>query len=156
MFEGDETVEISKEKQKNYITKQTRHKSISHDHEHHDHEQHMEKSLEITTHDGAIVGSLRVSILDNYDAVVDLVQKKIQAVSKEIENIGGFIGHIKGLVQEYGRCCRISVVEGENIDRQDITNSIETKAECVFIVFGVKTKELEKVIKKEFSDYMLH
>ena len=130
-----------------------------HEHHHHDHEHHHEEHahdepISVTTHDLAVVGTVNVVLLLLYEKAVEEIEKRMNIVSEIIEKENGFIGHIKALIEEEGRKCRISITEEESVDCKWMEGGMSTRAECVFIVFGIQADSLKKLLEEVFHEYV--
>lgn len=130
-----------------------------HEHHHHDHEHHHEEHdhdepISVTTHDLAVVGTVNIVLSLSYEKAVEETEKRMHSVSEIIEKENGFIGHIKALIEEEGRKCRISITEEESVDRKWMEGGMSTRVECVLIVFGIQTDSLKKLLGKVFHEYV--
>ena len=130
-----------------------------HEHHHHDHEHHHEEHdhdepISVTTHDLAVVGTVNIALSLSYEKAVEEIEKRMHSVSEIIEKENGFIGHIKALIEEEGRKCRISITEEESVDRKWMEGGMSTRVECVFIVFGIQTDSLKKLLEEVFHEYV--
>lgn len=128
-----------------------------HDHEHcHDHHSHHEAHshapISVTTHDSATIGSVQCTLALPYRAAVDEIQRRMGAVADRVTQAGGFIGHIKAIVEEDPRRCRISITDDGGADKKWLDAGASCRADCVCIVFGVTCQPLEQMLEAVFSD----
>ena len=75
----------------------------------------------------------------------------MDAVASAVEAVGGFIGHIKSMVTEPGRRCRISITDEREADKQFFDGGAPCEADCAFIVFGVEPDALRAMIQDAFD-----
>ena len=122
-----------------------------HDHEHH-HDHAPEEPICVTSHAPAIVGSARIQVPLAYEAAVAEVERRMRAVSDRVLEMGGFIGHIKGIVEPDTCRCRISITDGETADKQWLSPHTVCRSDCVFIVFGVECEALRNILQETFAD----
>lgn len=122
----------------------------SHDHAHH-HGHSPKEAVTVVLHDGTAVGTVKIPVDQILDETLPKIQEKLVRIAGQIEEAGGFIGHIKGILQETGRMCRLSLVEaGNGIDTEMIDAPRKSELECVFIVFNLETEQLKKMLEAEF------
>lgn len=122
--------------------------------EHHDH--HHENRfplLEVTTHETAIVGTVKCKIPVKYDEGIKILKKASTDIAKEIEDLGGIIGHIKAFVKEEGRSCMISVTEADDIQLKEGSANV-LHVEMANIVFGISKDIMTDILKRYFADYV--
>ena len=123
-----------------------------HDHDHEHHHEHHQEAVSVAEHDGAAVGTVKIPITLPLMEAMDDIRKRVDRIAVQIEEAGGFIGHIKGIVQEQGPKCRFSLVEAEGgLEVERIEQPCESEVECVFIVFNVETHQLRELLEKEFN-----
>ena len=114
-----------------------------HHHHHHDEDCCCEESggVEISFHEGALIGTLTGHIqADSIDAAKDLLSAAMTELAAHISGAGGVIGHIKAIVSEEGRGWQISVTDTEAVERSLLPSAIH--ADCAVIVFAVEEDEL--------------
>ena len=124
-----------------------------HAHEdHHEHHSHKKEKISVHMHEGAAVGTVRTEVAYPLDIALKEIRRKFAGIAEQIEMAGGYIGHIKGIMEEDGRKCRISVVEAEErIDTEIIPPAEVCHVECVFIVFAIEPDALKDMLEKEFA-----
>ena len=129
----------------------------AHHHEHHDHhhsEHDHHEPISVMSHDPATVGSVECTVPFPYEQAVLEVEKRMRAVADMVTNAGGFIGHIKALVEADTPRCRISITDDGVADKKWMDPSMSCKAECVFIVFGTECASLKHALADTFSDFL--
>lgn len=134
-----------------HIHKQHDHEcSYGHDQEPRCHERrHEQASVHISTHDGAVISSLKCSIADTtYDMALATLCARLKNVAAQIEVAGGLIGHIKAFAHEEARGCMISLTGPNDLQIKPCI-SFGISAECVCIAFGLTEHDLEELLKKE-------
>lgn len=124
-----------------------------HDHDHH-HEEHTHAPISVISHDPATVGSVQCTVPLPYQEAVAEIEKRMRAIAGGVTEAGGFIGHIKAIIEEDARRCRLSITEEGAADRKWMEAGAACKADCVFIVFGVDCQSLQKMIEATFSDLL--
>ena len=124
-----------------------------HHHDHgHGHHEHTDERVSVHVHEGAVVGTVKTDMICPLDAALKEMRKKFAEIAETIEAAGGYIGHIKGMIEEDGRKCRISVVEAEGrIDTEILPAAGICHVECVFIVFSLTPDTLKGMLEKKFS-----
>lgn len=124
-----------------------------HEHHHEEHEQNNCPFVHVTTHDVAIVGTVKCIIDATYDDALDELQNCMKNVASAVETAGGLIGHIKAYAKEDAKSCMISVTDGEDIQRKNsIDRGVFVENAC--IVFGICPEELDKILRESFSKYL--
>ena len=133
------------------------HHHHEHDHEchdhnctdpsHHHHHHHEDGTVEISHHEGAIIGALRGTMpTANYGEAEAQLAAQMRDAGRRITEAGGIIGHIKFVLSSAGRCGQISVTgESENIRHFDGTTS---RVEGVAIVFAVEDDLLVSILEE--------
>lgn len=124
-----------------------------HEHHYHHHHHHQEK-VRVSTHDSAIVGSVTCTVPFAYEEAVHRVEKKLHDVAEIVMEQGGFIGHVKGIVEGAAPQCRISITDESQADIQMFEPAAVSKTECVCIVFGVTKESLKNIITVSFSEWL--
>ena len=125
-----------------------------HEHEHHhDHEHGTPEGIEISTHEGAVIGTVRVSIPGEYEAATALLRDRMAAEASDIEAEGGFIGHVKAFAREERQSCMISITEGGDIQRKESCMP-QIHVEHAAIVFGVREERLRVILAKHFGEFL--
>ena len=126
-----------------------------HDHDHghtHDHGNDMcDDPIQVSRHAPAVVGSVQCAVPLPCAEAVREVEARMDAVANAVEAGGGFIGHIKSIVTETGRRCRISITDEREADKQFFDGGAPSEADCVFIVFGVEPEALRGHIRDAFD-----
>lgn len=133
------------------------HHEHEHHHEHHEHcheheHSHEEKGIFVTVHEGAVVGTVKYTVPHSLNITLGDIKEKLAEIAEIIEEEGGYIGHIKGIIQESGRMCRISVVESGRMDTEMMEHSDTTDIECVLIVFNMDVPVMRKILEQKFGD----
>ena len=134
------------------------HQESAHDHNHghvhnHEHEHsHEEQGISVTLHEGAVVGTVRFTISQSLNITLGDIKERLAEIAEEIEEKGGYIGHIKGILQESGRMCRISVVEAGSVDTEIMGRPDATDIECVLIVFNMDVSVTRKILERKFTE----
>ena len=95
-----------------------------------------------------------MTITGSLDDAAALVQGRMKAAADKVEEEGGFIGHLKSIVEEAGPMCRISMTEGGISDTAWIDAPVASRAECVFIVFCVTEEQLKDWLAEIFADLL--
>jgi len=122
-------------------------------HEEYQHHHHELKPINITTHNMSIVGSYKFSIEKPYETAEGILDNLLKQVAKEVVNLGGIIGHIKAILTCEGKSCMISITEEESNKRY--IESSHCNVEGVAIVFYIEPEQLEHILLKAFSEYIL-
>lgn len=126
-------------------------------HPHHHHESHHHENvfplLEISTHQKAVIGTIRCRIPKDYETGIENLKKTLTDIAREIEDLGGIIGHLKAFVREEDRSCMLSVTEADDIQ------SKEGRADALYveiadIAFGISETQMEDILKKYFADHL--
>ena len=129
------------------------HHEHHHEHHHEEHEQDSCPLVHVTTHDVAIVGTVKCIIKETYDDALDELQSCMKNVASAVEDAGGLIGHIKAFAKEDAKSCMISVTDGDDIQRKNnIGRGVFVENAC--IVFGICPEELEKILRESFAKYL--
>ena len=71
-----------------------------HHHDHHEHHHHHHENIEITTHENAVIASVRMSLPGTREEAEAALKTFMRAVAEETEALGGTIGHIKFFLKE--------------------------------------------------------
>ncbi|MBR5740306.1 MAG: hypothetical protein IKX81_03315 [Firmicutes bacterium] len=122
------------------------HEHHHHDHDHHDHDHHHHhhENIEITTHEDAVIASVKMALPgDEKEAEVTL-KSFMRAVAEETEALGGTIGHIKFFLKN-SRGTMYSMTDTEDINKKTAPN-LSFSAEGVAIVLGLTEEQLGDIV----------
>ena len=119
-----------------------------HDHEHH-HHHHDHSNIEVSTHEDAVIATVKMSLGTDKDAAKVQLKSFMTAVGAEAEAAGGMVGHIKFFFKESA---------GEMYSMTDPEDEIQIKqsalpeysAEGVCIIVGIEPEELEDIVKLHY------
>ena len=117
------------------------HHDHGHDHEHH---HHHHENIEITTHEDAVIASVRMALPGSREEAETVLKSFMRAVAEETEGLGGTIGHIKFFLKE-SRGSMFSMTDTEEIQKKD-AQTTEVRAEGVAIVLGLTPEQLEEIV----------
>lgn len=106
-------------------------------------------------HPPAVVGTVRCRIALQWEDAVAEAECRMRTAADRVLADGGFIGHIKAIVEEDSRKCRISITGEEEADRQWLDPDGICGGDCVFIVFGLTCQQLKEILQDTFSDLIL-
>ncbi len=117
-----------------------------HDHEHHHHDH---SNIEVSTHEDAVIATVKMSLGTDKDAAKVQLKSFMTAVGAEAEAAGGMVGHIKFFFKESA---------GEMYSMTDPEDEIQIKqaalpeysAEGVCIIVGIEPEELEDIVKLHY------
>ena len=109
--------------------------------------------VEITTHDGAAVGTASLSIRGEYEASCDMLCALMRQAAGRIRSSGGIIGHIKAYAEHTDRACAISITDERPPSVTDI-GSEHLRADTVCIVFGLEPEALRKIISETYGPFI--
>ena len=125
-----------------------------HDHDHHDHEHdHGVPSLEMSSHEQAVIATVRCVIPGEYGEAVDALKDAMRKTAAEIEDNGGLIGHVKAFAREENRSCMISIPEADDVQvREAVSPSVHV--ECANIVFSLTADRLEAIVRTHFAPWL--
>lgn len=135
------------------------HHEHEHDHEHrhgyeheHDHEHHHDHDapIEITTHENAVIGTVRIRIPGSYEEALEDLKARMAETADEVEAAGGMVGHIKAFAREESRTAMVSIPEPGDVQ---IKNGSDPGLRCEIanIVFGIDTEVLERILKNHYE-----
>lgn len=130
--------------------------SDPHPHHHHHGSHHSEDSfplLEISTHQKAVIGTIKCRIPGSYEKGIEALKKILTDIAREIENLGGIIGHLKAFVREENRSCMFSITEADDIQLKE-GRSDALYVEVANIAFGISETHMEDILKKYFADHL--
>ena len=128
------------------------HHEHHHEHEHHhdhdhEHEHHHHEMVEITEHEGALIGSVKGRMAGNdYDIAKEKLTVAAKEAARRITETGGIIGHIKFILAVQGQACRISITEEEPSFKE--FEGPDTDIEGAAIVFNVEEETLEEILEE--------
>ena len=140
------------------------------EHEHHDHEHHHEHAhhhehehvhhhehdhdhgspIEITTHENAVIGTVRIRIPGSYDTALEDLRTRMDQTAREVEESGGMVGHIKAFAREETRTAMVSIPEPGDIQTKEGSDP-GLHCEIANIVFGIDEETLEHILEKHYS-----
>lgn len=112
-----------------------------------------EDHVAITTHDGAVVGTVSIRICGEYEAACDLLCALMRQAAGRIRSSGGIIGHIKAYAEHTDRACAVSVTDGRAPSVTD-TGSEQLRADMVCIVFGLEPEALRKIMSEVYGPFI--
>ena len=117
-----------------------------HHHDHHDHEHHHHhhENIEITTHEDAVIASVRMALPGSREEAETVLKSFMRAVAEETEGLGGTIGHIKFFLKESSGAM-YSMTDTEDIQKKT-TPGRSFSAEGVAIVLGLTKEQLEETV----------
>lgn len=121
------------------------------EHEHHHHHEHdHDLPIEITTHEEAVIGTVRIRIPGSYEEALEDLKTRMAETAEEVEAAGGMVGHIKAFAREEARTAMISIPEPGDVQ---IKNGSDPGVRCEIanIVFGIDEEELEHILEKHYS-----
>ena len=128
-----------------------------HEHEHHHHhgegcscEECAPSAFRFTRVEGATAAAAHFRMAGEQDAIVSEVSSRVQALCGDIDELGGFVGHVKGAVQNEGDLTTFSCTGGA------VTLATKAAEGCqidlVAIVVGLGDEDLEKAIRGRFPE----
>ncbi len=117
------------------------HHDHGHDHEHH---HHHHENIEITTHEDAVIASLRMALPGSREEAETVLKSFMRAVAEETEGLGGTIGHIKFFLKESSGAM-YSMTDTEDIQKKTAPGR-SFSAEGVAIVLGLTEEQLEEAV----------
>ena len=127
-----------------------------HEHEHHHHEagctceECATSAFRFTRVEGATAAAAHFRMAGEQDAIVSEVSSRVQALCGDIDALGGFVGHVKGAVQNEGDLTTFSCTGGA------VTLATKAAEGCqidlVAIVVGLGDEDLEKAIRGRFPE----
>ena len=117
------------------------HHDHGHDHEHH---HHHHENIEITTHEDAVIASVRMALPGSREEAETVLKSFMRAVAEETEGLGGTIGHIKFFLKESSGAM-YSMTDTEDIQRKTAPGR-SFSAEGVAIVLGLTKEQLEETV----------
>ena len=125
-----------------------------HDHEHHDHHghdhghehhhHHHHENIEITTHEDAVIASVKMSLPGDENEAEVTLKNFMRAVAEETEAAGGTIGHIKFFLKN-SRGTMYSMTDTEDINKRSAPG-VSLSAEGVAIVLGLTEDQLAEIV----------
>ena len=126
-----------------------------HDHEH-EHEHHHEHGpIEISHHDGALIGAVRGLIPGaDFDAAERRLSEQMEAAAARITDAGGIIGHIKFLLCAEGRCAQLSVTDADAKPQVRHFDGAGCRLEGVAIVFAVEEETLHEILEETVASLL--
>lgn len=131
---------------------------MSHDHSHeHAHDHHHAKTLldkkgcflSMQEHEGSLVASYRLVIPESKDQAQKILTSFALSISREIDDAGGIVGHIKAFARCETTSFRISVTASDP-DILEFDDAI-TRVEGVSIVFGVEKAWYEELMTEKIQ-----
>lgn len=117
------------------------HHDHGHDHEHH---HHHHENIEITTHEDAVIASVRMALPGSREEAETVLKSFMRAVAEETEGLGGTIGHIKFFLKECSGAM-YSMTDTEDIQKKTAPGR-SFSAEGVAIVLGLTKEQLEETV----------
>ena len=102
------------------------HHDHGHDHEHH---HHHHENIEITTHEDAVIASVRMSLPGSREEAETVLKSFMRAVAEETEGLGGTIGHIKFFLKESSGAM-YSMTDTEDIQKKTALSVPRALLEC--------------------------
>ena len=122
-----------------------------HEHEHrHPHEHDHGSPIEITTHENAVIGTVRIRIPGSYDTALEDLRTRMDQTAREVEESGGMVGHIKAFAREETRTAMVSIPEPGDIQTKEGSDP-GLHCEIANIVFGIDEETLEHILEKHYS-----
>ena len=107
----------------------------------------------MSTHDNAIIGTVKCRIPGAYEDGVAILKEKMDKVARWVEDKDGLIGHIKAFVTEEKRTCMISIPEAGDLQvKQGAADALMVSN--ANIVFGVDKEEFEGLLKEVYKEYL--
>ena len=117
------------------------HHGHGHDHEHH---HHHHENIEITTHEDAVIASVRMALPGSREEAETVLKSFMRAVAEETEGLGGTVGHIKFFLKE--TCgAMYSMTDTEEIQKKTAP-ARSYSAEGVAIVLDLTEEQLEEAV----------
>ena len=117
-----------------------------HDHEHHHH--HEEEKITVTSHEDAVIASIKISLGKDREAALEQLKSFMHAVGEAAEAEGGMVGHIKFFFKEsHGQM--LSMTDLEEIQIKTAP-AAEFTAEGVAIVVGISPDQLEDIVRLHY------
>ena len=127
------------------------HHEHHHDHEHdHEHHHDHEGPIEITTHEEALIGTVRIRIPGSYEAALEDLKTRMAQTADEVEAAGGMVGHIKAFTREETRTAMISIPEPGDVQVKEGSDP-GLHCEIANIVFGIDEETLESILKNHYG-----
>ena len=120
-----------------------------HDHEHH-HDHGHDSPIEITTHEEAVIGTVRVRIPGSYEEALEDLKTRMAQTADEVEAAGGMVGHIKAFAREEARTAMVSIPEPGDVQIKSGTDP-GLRCEVANIVFGIEKEELESILENHYG-----
>ncbi len=120
-----------------------------HEHEHEHHHDH-DAPIEITTHENAVIGTVRIRIPGSYDTALEDLRTRMDQTAREVEESGGMVGHIKAFAREETRTAMVSIPEPGDIQTKEGSDP-GLHCEIANIVFGIDEETLEHILEKHYS-----
>ena len=117
------------------------HHDHGHDHEHH---HHHHENIEITTHEDAVIASVRMALPGSREEAETVLKSFMRAVAEETEGLGGTIGHIKFFLKESSGAM-YSMTDTEDIQKKTAPGR-SFSAEGVAIVLGLTKEQLKETV----------
>lgn len=142
---------INKNRENSCLCENIELEKIHHEHNHSESSHETSPPISVMKHDGAIVGNVRCIFSVSLKNAMFHMKRKMQKIANLVEENNGFIGHIKGIIEETGDMYRLSMVDAVNVNCEQISSKKRIKTENVFIVFGIEQKDLESWLIQEFD-----
>ena len=125
-----------------------------HEHEEHEHHHHHHELVEISHHEGAVIGAMKGSVpVADYAQAEQMLAEQMREAGRRVTEAGGIIGHIKFVLTAPGQCGQISVTDvNENIRHFNGTSSA---IEGVAIVFAVEDQDLRSILEETIGSILI-
>ena len=123
------------------------------DPEHHHHHHEENTIVQITHHEGSVIGSMKGTMpVGEYDEAERKLALQMREAGRRITQAGGVIGHIKFILTSSSRCGRISLT-GTNENIRHFENN-KTHVEGVAIVFAIRDELLSDILTNTVGSLM--
>ena len=124
------------------------HHDDEHEHHHHHHHHDADEKVEISTHEDAVIATVRMSLGLGRKPAEVMLKSFMTAVAEEVEGLGGTIGHIKFFFKE-SQGEMLSMTDVDEIQVKPAQNP-EFTAEGVAIVVGLEPEQLERIVLNHY------
>lgn len=135
------------------ITFQKNHCQEHHDGHHHNHEISLENkkaAIHIKLHEGAVIGSVKYRHTGAYQPAVEALKACMKNMAGQIQQDGGFIGHIKFFVTKSTGGVMLSLTECDEV-LETSCEAEEYHIEGACIAFGISVERMKKILLCSFS-----